>query len=301
MSIIEINCCHLIVSRINGEIAMKKWIKQNSPWLITALCTLISLVLWIVFQNHPNLTSLFINLTAGFFVSTFTICIIDRILKKQRERDIKPLQRALYRDVMQFKHEIVNLWGEMYSQSIENRESIPIDQLFTKSVMHDILCHLDLEGNPNIIPTRDWFQQTKIVYDELQSKGDKILERYNTIAPPEILQTIHYLINNSVFAGKPLKYISNVKQVDIRNHIPRTPVLSSYLPEPFELDFSEIHNLLLWCKEYGNRLNGNKDNTIEKVSIINPNIPPSSIISAEKIANYSLAYQKWVESKPTIK
>lgn len=280
---------------------MKKWIKQNSPWLITALCTLISLVLWIVFQNHPNLTSLFINLTAGFFVSTFTICIIDRILKKQRERDIKPLQRALYRDVMQFKHEIVNLWGEMYSQSIENRESIPIDQLFTKSVMHDILCHLDLEGNPNIIPTRDWFQQTKIVYDELQSKGDKILERYNTIAPPEILQTIHYLINNSVFAGKPLKYISNVKQVDIRNHIPRTPVLSSYLPEPFELDFSEIHNLLLWCKEYGNRLNGNKDNTIEKVSIINPNIPPSSIISAEKIANYSLAYQKWVESKPTIK
>lgn len=279
---------------------MKKWIKQNSPWLITALCTLVSLVLWLVFQNYPNITSLFINLTAGFFVSTFTICIIDRILKKQHERDIKPLQQALYRDVMQFRYEIVNLWGEMYLQSIENRESIPIDQLFTKSVMHDILCHLDLEGNPNIIPIRDWFQQTKIVYDELQSKGDKILERYNIIAPPEILQTIHYLINNSVFAGKPLEYISNLRQVDIRNHIPRTPVLSSYLPEPFELDLSEIHNLLLWCKEYGNKLNAKKNNTIEKVSIINPNIPPSSIISADKIEKYSLAYQKWVDSNPTI-
>lgn len=124
---------------------MIKWIKQNSPWLITALCTLVSLVLWIVFQNHPNLTSLFINLTSGFFVSTFTICIIERILKKQREQDLLPIQLALYRDVQLFTSSIITLWEWLYVQSSENKDKRPINELFSQETMDSIVSTLNID------------------------------------------------------------------------------------------------------------------------------------------------------------
>lgn len=263
---------------------MIKWIKQNSPWLITALCTLVSLVLWIVFQNHPNLTSLFINLTAGFFVSTFTICIIERILKKQRERDLRPLQIALYRDVSLLKHEIVHLWSDMYVQSIEQREEIIVEELFTKEIIQNIYNHLDLDGKPILLQAQNWFQHFDYTYNIAQKLGDKILDRYNYVASPTILQTIHYLINNSVFAGELLHKISISKQIDIKYGINRLPMMWCYTMFPQDRDFEEISNLLKWHKEFGKEIYGKEyGQSPERVKIVNSHKAPSSILTEEKI------------------
>lgn len=263
---------------------MIKWIKTNSPWLITLLCTAISVILWIIFQNNSDFTSLFINLTAGFFVSTFTISIIERILKKQREKDLRPLQIALYRDVSLLKHEIVHLWSDMYVQSIEQREEIKVEELFTKEVIQNIYNHLDLDGKPIMLQAQNWFQQFKYTYNNAQKLGDKILDRYNYVAPPTILQTIHYLINNSVFAGELLNRISITKQIDINLRINRLPMMWCYTMFPQDRDFEEISNLLNWHKEFGKEIYGKEhEQTTERVKIINSHMNPSSIITEEKI------------------
>lgn len=267
---------------------MLKWIKRNSPWLITALCTIVSLVLWLIFQNRPNLTSLFINLTAGFFVSTFTICIIDRILKKQREKDLRPLQEALYRDVSKLKNEIVSLWSDMYVQSVEQRTEIQIEELFTKDVLQEIYDHLDLEGKPIILQMQNWFQNFEYTYGNSQKTGDKILERYNFVAPPEMLKTIHYLINNSVFAGELLHRISITKQIDISRKVKRLPMMNCYIMFPQDKDIIEIHNLIRGHKELAKELFGKSFNSnSERVKIVNPHTKPSSIISDEKLQDES--------------
>ena len=269
------------------------WIKRNSTWIITSFCTIVSFVLWMVFQNHPNLTSLFINLTAGFFVSTFTICIIDRILKKQREKDLRPLQEALYRDVSQLKDEIVSLWSDMYVQSVEQRTEIQIEELFTKEVLQEIYDHLDLEGKPIILQMQDWFQNFEYTYGNSQRIGDKILERYNFVAPPEMLKTIHYLINNSVFVGVLLHRISITKQIDVSRSVKRLPMLSCYTIFPQEKDIIEVHNLIRWHKELAKELYGNDCNSnTDTVKIVNPHTKPSSIISDEKLQDESYSKSK---------
>lgn len=272
---------------------MIKWLKQNSPWLITALCTLVSLVLWIVFQNHPNLTSLFINLTAGFFVSTFTIGIIEKILKNQRNKDLRPLLEALYRDVSQFKKEIVDLWSDMYVQSIEQRREIPVEELFTKETIDEIYNHLDLDGKPNMLQMMNWFQHFEYTYQRTQKIGDKILERYNYVAPPKMLQTINYLINNSIFAGDLLHRIGITNQINQKMRIKKLPMLNCYTIPIQDHDLEEVQNILKWHRELSEELYGKKkDKEIETVKIINPNTKPSSIISDEKLQDNSYSKSK---------
>lgn len=260
-----------------------KWIKRNIPWLITALCTFVSFVLWLVFQNHPNLTSLFINLTAGFFISTFSICIIDRILENQKKQEIKPLKKALFRDVIQFKRELVDVWSEMYQQSIVERTSITIEELFSKDIIYSVFQHLDLEGKPCLFPYTNWYEYLNCSCDNMKIIGNKILDFYANIAPPELLDTIHYLVNNSVFTCGFIKLAIARREYEIENNIPSRSMLTTYTTLPRDKDYLEVRKLLAWCKEYGKKLYGDpKIEYTERVIIINPDEPPTSVLTEER-------------------
>lgn len=284
-------------------LSIKKILLRNKPLLITVVFAILALCGWLIFSDNLNFGDLFLNLLAGFIASILTISIIDHILKHEHEKDTLPLKLSLYRDVQLFASKTIGLWQEMYVQSIENRSEISMEELFSRDTMNAIYDHLDLEGKPNIIPEQDWFLYIDTNLSEIQKCGEKILDRYISVASPELLQSIHYLISDSVFAGIGLKLINQVRTLDVRNNIPRLPILRTYTVFPRERDFGEIDNLLKWCNENYNVLSG-KSSTVfqvpQRVIIINPQSHPSSIVSTEKIERLTVKYNEWVNSSPQI-
>lgn len=283
---------------------IKNWLSKNKPLLITIAFAIISFVLWLIFSNELNWGDLFLNLLAGFIASILTIAVIDHILKREQEQNELPLKLALYRDVQLFTSRIIGLWQEMYVQSIEQRSIISVDELFSKEIMDAIFNHLDLDGKPNIIPEQNWFLYISNNYADIQKKGEKILDRYINIASPDLMQSIHHLISDSTFAGAPLRLINEIKVSDVRSGMPRLPLLSANTIFPSERDFVEIKNLFKWCNKNYTELSG-KSSTIyqiaQNVSIINPHVVPSSVVTQEKIERYAAAYQKWAKQKAELK
>lgn len=283
---------------------IKNWLSQNKPLLITVAFAIVSFVFWLIFSNELNWGDLFLNLLAGFIASILTIAVIDHILKREQEQNELPLKFALYRDVQLFTSRIIGLWQEMYVQSIEQRSKISIDELFSKETMKAIFENLDLEGKPNIIPEQNWFLYISNNYADIQKKGEKILDRYINIASPDLMQSIHHLISDSTFAGMPLGLLNQIKATDLRSGIPRLPLLIANTISPSERDFVEIKNLFKWCNKNYTELSG-KSSTIyqiaQNVSIINPHVMPSSVITQEKISKYETAYTEWAKKNAELK
>ena len=282
----------------------RNWIAQNKPLLITIAFAIASFVFWLIFSNELNWGDLFLNLLAGFIASILTIAVIDHILKREQEQSELPLKLALYRDVQLFTSRIIGLWQEMYVQSIEQRSIISIDELFSKETMEAIYENLDLEGKPNVIPEQNWYLYISNCYADIQKKGEKILDRYFNLASPDLMQSIHHLISDSAFAGTPLGIINQIRVSDVRSGIPRLPLLSANTISPNERDFAEIKNLFKWCNKNYTELSG-KSSTMyqiaQNISIINPHVAPSSVITQEKISKYEPAYTEWVEKNAELK
>ena len=284
-------------------LSIKNYIFCNKPLLITVAFAIGAFIGWVKCSEHLNLGDLFLNLLAGFIASILTILIIDHILKREHEKNTLPLKLSLYRDVQLLSSRIIRLWEEMYVQSIEHRSGIAVEELFSENTMKEIYDCLDLEGKPNITPAQDWFLYIDNHLSEIQKCGEKILDRYINVASPELLQSIHHLISDSAIAGMGLEIMNRVRALDIRDSFPRLPMLRAYALFPNERDFAEIDNLIKWCNENFDELSG-KSSTVyqvtQKVTIINPHVPPSSIISREKIEKYAMDYEKRVKSSPQI-
>lgn len=273
---------------------MKKKRQKYWPVWITAVFALISFILWYISTPDHGLSDLWLNLLAGFIAALCTSLGIDQILRKQKEADERPLRLALYRDVQLFASRMIFLWKEMYAQSNEDRESIAIDKLFSEEIISKIYIQLDLEGRPNVIPEQDWFTYINSVAADLVQRGNRILDRYVFIIEPELVFAIHHLITDSPFVSKLLN-IRDIRARDAEKRFPRHPLLRRYTPQPRENDYKAMHDLFTWCRtNYEKLAQGERlPKIVESVIIINPNIPPSSIMTREKLNWISSEIELW--------
>lgn len=277
------------------------WFKRNIALLITALFAVVSFVLWFLASEQHDFADLWLNLLSGFISSMITIAVIDRILKKQKDKNEIPLGKAMYRDIQLFTSRFVNLWEEMYVQSTESRSEISVDDLFSFETINSIRNNLDLEGKPNIDPPQNWFTYINSCRNDLVTRGEKIIASYVNFADPDIIQSIHYLINDSFLMGN-LSTLQTLHVYDLANHIPRPTLLTSYTPEPTpsESDTEMVSQLFSWCRsQYENLHDDTKQTTIDiypipsKICIINPTKPPSSIMTEEKRDELIKQFIEW--------
>lgn len=278
-----------------------KFERENPALFVTVIFALVSFLLWIFSTDELDFSDLWLNLLAGFVASICTISVIDNILKRQKEKDELPFRIALYRDAQLFASKLISLWQEMYTQSQDDRSDIRVEELFSEEIIEKIFCSLDLEGHPNTIPKQDWFSYIEFNRAELVSRGNQILDRYVTIAEPELFYAIHHLVNDSTFVGL-LQYVKQTRTVDVRNRIPRHPLLLSYTMKPRAKDYEAIGALFTWCRTEYKKIKGKGKvyQIAERVVVVNPNSPPSSIMTQEKILRISREYDVWQKSKPTI-
>lgn len=271
-----------------------KLFKKNMALGFTIAFAIITLILWLCSVDEIDFSDLWLNLLAGFIATICTITIIDSNLRKQKEKEDIPIRLALYRDVQLLASRIICLWQEMYEQCNSSRKEILIDDLFSETEIGYIYENLDLEGIPNVIPARNWYIYIVENATDFKQRGNRILDRYVSLAEPELFQAIHYLVNDSVFCER-LLFIQTIKHTDACEKIPRVPLLKNYVYKPTEKDFESIRIINNWCRENYKKLSagGNVYSIQERVVIMNPNVQPKSIMTQEKLEKCVTAFKLW--------
>ena len=280
---------------------IKSILSKNKPLIITVGFACLSLVLWIVTATEVRIADFFLNLFACFTASAITVGIVDRISRRREEEQLVPIRQAIYRDIQLFCVRVIYLWQEMYIQSQEDRSEITVEQLFSSEIISKIYSSLDLEGEPSILPKRTWFMYIDECSGEMKVMSESILDRYSFFLPPVLMQAIHYTLTDCVFTHGRLKVVSSLLAMDKRYNIPRPPTLISYLGSPQEKDFEAVHQLLNWCQQeyaYLSSKGAIVYPLVSNVTILNPHIPPSSIIDEGKLTEYEQAYEAWSHSSP---
>lgn len=279
------------------------WIRKNIALIITFILALIFGVLWYISPENNRYADLWLNLSAGFIASSITISVIDRILKKQKEMDERPLRQAMYRDIQLFASRFISMWQEMYVHSVETRKNMTVDEFFEPSSIEVIRNSLDLSCKANVYPEQTWFSHIANSSQDLEERGQKILSTYASIAEPEVLQAIHYLINDGAYIGG-LKLISKIYAYDVKEHFPRVPILSCYSFEPKETDSIMVSQLFNWCRtEYEKLCSKTGDTELVVFSIPRElnfeanKTKATSAITEEKLCRIELEYQQRQQSK----
>lgn len=295
-----------VVWRVNFGLLGKayKWCKNNKPLLITVLFGVGSGICWLITSDELKVSDLCLNLLAGFISSGITIGVIDRIICKQQETRSVPLRKALYRDVQLFASRLIGLWREIYTQStkIEDRKDLTAEELFNVENVIRMSGDLDLGGFPNVIPKQNWFTYIENERKDLVARGEKILETYINIAEPEIIQAIHFIINDSTYLAH-LSHVSLIHSTDIIDKIPRPTLLAWHIMMPREMDYTMIKQLFSWCRNQFATLH-DKENCdgidiyplSEEIKLINCKSDPTSLMSAEKKIALFDAFKKWQDS-----
>lgn len=276
--------------------------KRNLSLIITLLFALLAGIGWLLTADTLKISDLCLNLLAGFISSGITIGVIDRIIRKQKESKDIPLQKALYRDVQLFAARLIGLWQEIYVQSTETRTEITIEDLFDPENIITISSNLDLNGYPNVSPKQNWFAYIENQRKDLVERGEKILETYMSFAEPEIIQAIHFLINDSSYIAH-LSFVNMVHTTDRLNKIPRPSLLAWHYMPPREPDYVMVKQLTSWCRRKFDVLHSKeyKDKIdiypiAERITIINPNSAPTSIMSEDDKIKAFTRFKEWQDT-----
>ena len=162
---------------------------------------------------------------------------------------------------------------------------------------------LDLSCMANVYPEQTWFSHIENTRKDLESRGQKILLTFSNIAEPEVLQSIHYLINDSAYLGK-LNLIAQMRGYDMREQIPRPTVLANYTLEPKELDYRMTSQLFDWCCTQYEKLHGTtQNNTVIVMPIATQldfqtyNTKVTSAVTEEKLNKMVTDFYNWQQSK----
>lgn len=256
---------------------------------------------WYLFSKGSlNWADFYLSLLTGVVASLVTTYICNRFISKAKDSEEKPLKLALQRDLGSLIHDVVELWQEMYIQSAEDRKELTLRELFTKETFDQIYNNLDLEGSPNVIPKQDWYIYIESHHKKLQKNGEKILERYFNVASPEFLGDFHRMLSSNIIFGDTLSIINTIRTVDIRTKIPRMPLLFTHYFYRDE-DFLDLYKLFDFyeelCVELGTE---NFTKLSDKITIINPTVPATSIITTEKYLSKAIECNKWSNSNSPI-
>ena len=279
--------------------AVFKWFKSNIALIITVVLSIVFFVLWYIAPPENRFADLWLNLSASFIASSITIAVIDRIIKKQKAQNEKPLRSAMYRDIQLFTSRFVSLWQEMYLHSVEDRVNMSVEELFSANTINAIRGHLDLSCNANVLPKQTWFSHIENSRKDLVERGEKILSMYSVVAEPEAIQAIHHIITDNTLLGR-LDLIALIHRHDTANHIPRPTILASYTSEPDDADSIMISQLFSWCrKQYSLLHEAKQDNTVdlfpipEALNLGDTKGTPSSAITAEKLSSMIQQFDEW--------
>jgi len=255
-------------------------IKREKVIILTILSfILLGLFCWLCSKKTEDFGLNFFTEMLGVAITVF---IIDRLIKNREERRNIPQKLAAYEDVRLYTSRYISFWTTTYRDSVPEDEPETIELFFSDSGMGKILHHLYMDSEPNVTPTRKWWDWILHNAKEFKENGDKLLDRHSHNLDPIAFGYIHQL-TESLF-NKTLLMSSSIRQSDIQMGIPRVKTLGSYAMSPQKEDYEAIIGLVKWSNETYVSLK-KYSNSIKKVAEYTPmknrKTPPKCMIPKE--------------------
>lgn len=262
---------------------MKNRIKET---IIISSFIFISIILYCILSNEIKFGDIFLNLSTELIGILITIIILDNIMKHREEKKHLPIKISMFNNVQSFLIEICNFWSVLYFYSQEFSNEIDFRKLFERDTFEKIVENLDLESS-----RRNWFETIHNESKKIYNKG-RLMDNYITFLDPEIISKILYLIEDKFFINSLIS-ISNSREYDIRNKIPKPTYLGAYYHIPDEEVFKSIHFIYNWCQKTYFYLSTQKIN-VKKLDSIFPRLnKETSIITHEKKTDQINKYKYW--------
>lgn len=211
-----------------------------------------------------------------------TVFVIDRLIQNREERRSIPQKLAAYEDVRLYTSRYISFWTATYRDSVPEDEPETIELFFSDLGMPKILNHLYMDSEPNVTPSRKWWEWIVHNAKEFKDNGDKLLDRHSHNLDPIAFGYVHQLTESSF--NNTLLISPSIKQSDIQMKFPRIKVLGNYSLPPQKEDYDAILGLVKWCNETYSLLRKHS-NSIKKVSEYKPTknrkMPPKCMIPNE--------------------
>lgn len=216
----------------------------------------------------------------------FTVFLIDQLLRRREEVRTLPQRLAAFEDVRLLANRRTTFWFQAYMAAVPDALPTHVHQLLSPQSIALVCGHLDMDTQPNVTPSRTWWQHVPEDMESFRASAERVLERYSGILEPRAFLTIHRLLNNT---GEP-GLVLGILQSDQQKGFPRPKLLGNYLPV-MEDHFSALIELIDWLaseKQKLSKITGEKLGEITEV--LNGNrpdgVPPCMMEPGKKAAQF---------------
>lgn len=108
-----------------------------------------------------------------------------------------------------------------------------------------------MDSQPNVTPSRTWWEWLPDNLIHHRKRAATILERHNHILDPTAYAHVHQIATEGIDPG----LIQSIRQHDIQAGFPRPRILGSYWTPP-DGYFESVLSLLSWCEDQVKLLEG---------------------------------------------
>ena len=255
---------------------------------------LVCLALWLLIPTTSDFGLNAFTETLGIIV---TVILVDKIIRKREEERILPLKIAAYKDVKKLTADILSFWFTIYKESVDEPFPETIEEFFQEDNLKKIAAHLNLDGIPNVTPSRTWWEYLPQLGNQMKQDAERILERHVQNLEPEVYSMIHEQLSLGILSNIGIRQITAIKQSDIEHRTPRPRNLGGYFPIIADR-YSKIIELYNWCNQYSAYLNSMNADTINSI-IKYPNgqqTSPKSRFTLEQLVDQTIAYRNWQQN-----
>lgn len=146
-----------------------------------------------------------------------TVFLIDRLLKEQEQRRLRPLQLAAFRDVQLFIDGLATSWRNVYSWSGKDELPPPPEpptmaEFLTIGYFDQVRKRLNLDAEACVFPKRSWWQYLPQLEQQYRALGEKILERHASVLEPNAYYLVHRVVNGFLDPSIGLNMLRTNKQ-----------------------------------------------------------------------------------------
>ena len=262
------------------KIFVRMLLRNIGLWisLILAVCFF---SLGCCFSDDGNFSDLYINLAASFFAALLTIVLIEGVKEKLKDKQDLPIRTVAYREVQIFFMKLATFWMMMYYYSHpKHKNGLQIEDVFNLSALNDVRAKLNIQLPGPTTDKRLWFSYINQEHDSLIAAGNKILDRYAHILPPDL----YFSIFHTTSEGGLLEYLSGLKIV--RGKIKAITVLGNFCPPIQQKDLDHFYNIQRWCKQEYHYLRKHEINVLpcNDFNLIpeNPEYAECSVMTADE-------------------
>lgn len=167
-------------------------------FLTIAVLAALALFMWRFGNNHWEDFGL--NAFTEVLGIAVTVFIIDKLLKLQEKRRLKPLQAAAFRDVQQFINGLASTWLTAYKWSGKERLPPPTDPHSTRDFLNivyfnKIRSRLNLDAEAAVFPKRTWRMYLPEIEKKYRTMAERILERHVSTLDPLAYGHVHKILH----------------------------------------------------------------------------------------------------------